>query len=198
MGSCLLSRRSNWGGMLAPQTSVLVKMSTMRSSSTAYCTLACQSSNILLTTSLLLKRSSECTVRLEANAARERIKQHIERRGRQPVALTEAMVRYWWRLLNVAVFGGKLPQPNSIRLVRHRGEYGWARPRAGTQINLTLQPTFSSRKLFLMVLVHEMVHAWDHYKGDKMSHGHKFMKWAPRILRRTTLELKKELHDDQY
>lgn len=93
------------------------------------------------------------------------------------------------------MFGGKLPALAEVSFVRHKGEYAWAYPVDGGRIKLTLQPTFTSRLLFLMVLVHEMVHNWEHFKGKTMTHGPQFYAWRDRITKATGLELKLRLED---
>lgn len=100
------------------------------------------------------------------------------------------MVRLWWNLLNRAVFDDKLPKVADIALVQHRKEYAWAIPHDKGRIKLTIQPRFDTRRLFLMVLIHEMVHAWEHYKDFDMSHGQKFLKWKNKIKTATNLDLK--------
>jgi hypothetical protein len=92
--------------------------------------------------------------------------------------------------LNHAVFYGKLPRVAAITLIKHRREHAWAIPARAGAIKLTIQPRFESRRLFLMVLVHEMVHAWDHFHHSHMTHGEQFFKWQKRIMRTTNLELK--------
>lgn len=105
------------------------------------------------------------------------------------------MVRHWWKLLNTAVFYGKLHDLSQIDFIRHKKEHAWAIPLNDGKIRLTIQPTFSSRKLFLMVLVHEMVHGWDHFHDEWMRHGTLFHGWKNRIKRTTNLDLKTRLKD---
>jgi Protein of unknown function DUF45 len=97
--------------------------------------------------------------------------------------------------LNIAVFGGKLPPLVDITFIRHKKTYAWAVPADNGRIGLTIQPTFTSRLLFLMVLVHEMVHAWEHFTGRYMTHGPQFYRWRPKIVRATSLELQLRLQD---
>lgn len=111
------------------------------------------------------------------------------------MCLTERLVRLWWRRLNIAVFRGKLQEPQEIALIRHRREYGWAIPLEERKIRLTLHPTFASRRLFLGVLVHEMIHAWQHQQNKFMNHGAKFREWAPRIKWTINLDLFVEFSD---
>ena len=137
----------------------------------------------------------ECTVSWDRQTARKLIKNHVARRGSKPVTLTERLVRYWWRALNVAVFGGKLPALVGVSFVRHKGVYAWAHKETDGRMRLSLQPTFTSRQLFLMVLVHEMVHGWEHAAGKEMTHGPQFYGWKERIIKATDLELKLRLQD---
>lgn len=98
-------------------------------------------------------------------------------------------------MLNEAVFSGKLKPPTQVQLVNHRNEFAWTVPNADDTVRITINSSFSSRRLFLSVLVHEMVHAWEHALGYPLSHGKRFIQWRKRIKRLTTLELEVEIYD---
>jgi hypothetical protein len=125
--------------------------------------------------------------------ARKRIKEHLAKRGDQPVVITRKMVRYWWRLLNLAVFDSTLPSPIRIDIVYMRDVHGWAIPYTTGRMGLTLVPKFLSRRMFLSTLVHEMVHAWEHNNKLHMGHGSAFYGWAPQIKRTTSLILERKI-----
>lgn len=124
-------------------------------------------------------------------SARKRIKKHLAKRGSEPVVLTERMVMYWWGVLNQAVFYGHLKKPTKISLIYMKSTFGWVVTLKNKRVRLTLLPKYKSREKFLNVLIHEMVHAWEHqYELNVyVTHGTKFMSWHNRIKRTTTLTL---------
>lgn len=130
--------------------------------------------------------------------ARKLIKRHIQRRGNESVELTPKLVRYWWNLLNVAVFKGTLNPAKRIKLFAYKNVHAWAIPEKKQQISLAIQPEFISRTLFLSILVHEMVHAWEYQTHNTIDHGKHFLSWAPKILSATTLILKQEIDENDF
>ena len=137
----------------------------------------------------LLKPNLEYTVILDHHVARKRIVNHIRKQGNTPVELSTRIVMYWWRILNQAVFYGKLPPPRQVKLVNHRNEFAWTYPSKQGRVRFTLRPRFVTRTQFLHVLVHEMVHGWEYMECGKMSHGRLFKSWQNRIQTTTTLTL---------
>lgn len=131
----------------------------------------------------------------DRQTARKLIKNHVKNRGDQPIVLTDRLVRYWYTALNIAVFNGILPQLADVFFVRHKKAFAWAHGKEKGRTALSFQPKFASRTLFLKVLVHEMVHVWEHFNDRQMTHGPQFHKWKGPILRRTTLPLETKLDD---
>lgn len=130
--------------------------------------------------------------------ARTRIRKHLRRRGAEPVQLSTRVVRIWWALLNDAVFYGKLQPPVKVKLIQHRQEHAWAIQESDGRISISICPIVISRQLFLTVLVHEMVHAWEYQHHSSMGHGKRFFTWKKRIHRTTTLILDKILDENDY
>lgn len=138
--------------------------------------------------------------------ARKFVQSHLKNRGEHSILVTEASVKYWWRVLNVAVFDGKLYTPSKIRLCKEitvegkvsvwavcRDRSKQARSIGQNGISLKVQHHYPSRKLFLNVLVHEMVHAWEiQYNGDA-THGPKFFAWRDKIRKATGLHLERRI-----
>jgi SprT-like family len=121
----------------------------------------------------------------------QQIKNHLIRRGEESVDyITTKQVRYWWNLLNKCVFDEKLPKLQKVHLVKHKLEHAWAIGEDDKNFSLSISPKFASRTLFLSVLVHEMVHAWEHIQDMPFSHGKEFMKWKPIIKQQTSLPLR--------
>ena len=131
--------------------------------------------------------------------ARSFVKEHIKRRGDQSVELTEQKVRYWWHMLNVAVFYSRLHKPADVEVSRTRGVYAWTKTDSRfPNVTLVIQPKFSSRRLLLTVLIHEMVHAWEHQHHTRMGHGKRFYAWKNRIKRTVGFELDESIDENKY
>lgn len=65
-------------------------------------------------------------------------------------------------------------------------------------IELRMLPEYPLKMLFMNILVHEMVHTWEHQHHNIMGHGKRFFKWAPRIKRTTTLELTHKVGEEDF
>lgn len=131
----------------------------------------------------------------KVEVARSKLSSHIERCGKQPVAVTPRIVRYWWNVLNTVVFDDVITIAPNVSLVNHRGEYAWAEGVGVNTLTLTIQPRFSSRLLFLTVLAHEMVHAWQLQNGFDLNHGDTFWCWKDIIQQRGSLHLTRVIHE---
>lgn len=133
--------------------------------------------------------------------ARVFIKRHLMYNAHKPCTLTDRKIKYWWRILNAAVFYNRLKYPQTITLSRLKQAYAMVRPSTNGDrqiFQLLMQPTFSSKELFLAVLVHEMVHAWEHQHYTVMGHGKRFLLWTNRIKRTTGLILEVKLGEEDY
>lgn len=126
---------------------------------------------------------------MDHHEARKRIKRHLRKRGKEPVALTRRIVLRWWNLLNHAVFYNRLPYLSDVLLLMHKKEHAWAIPGLNGEISVSMFPTFTTRELFLSVLVHEMVHTWEFQHYPRAGHGKRFFMWKHRIKRTTNLRL---------
>ncbi len=96
--------------------------------------------------------------------------------------------------MNIAVFRGKLQPPVEIEFIRHKKTWAWAHPMEHRRTRLTMVPYFPTKLAFLLVLVHEMVHAWEHHKDKNMTHGPEFYKWRP-VVEKAHLELQLHIED---
>lgn len=137
---------------------------------------------------------------MTCHEAREKVRAHLDRVGHKPVVLTEKIIRRWWNVLNVAVFYGKLPQPQRIKLHSARDHHAQVVCKNEHEAvwELEMAPEYVSRWLFLDVLVHEMVHAWEHMRHRVMGHGKRFVLWRKRIKRTVMLDLMKEISEADY
>lgn len=132
--------------------------------------------------------------------ARAFVKDHLRNKGHKKVQTSEALVRRWWGVLNVAVFYGRLHKPIKVEIKGIRGCFAWAETvdRKKGRINVRMQRTFPSKLLFLTILLHEMVHAWEHQHHTVMGHGKRFYAWKNRINWTVGLDLNEEHNEDDY
>ena len=124
--------------------------------------------------------------------ARQKIKKHLKRQGhRDDFEITHHLVFHWWHVLNKAVFDGKLKTPKNVILRNFRDEsLGWCMAgKNDPSVILGLRRELYNRKTFLTVLVHEMVHAYEHQVHGKMSHRETFYMWKEAIYENTGLTL---------
>lgn len=125
--------------------------------------------------------------------AREKIRTHIKIYGRRRVVVTQKLITRWWNLLNIAVFYSKIPLPQKIDIRKLRGYFGECLVTSkGHKCSLIIEQDFSTKGLFLDVLVHEMVHCWEGYHHGTMGHSKRFYEWKPRIKRTVGLELEND------
>jgi hypothetical protein len=128
------------------------------------------------------------------NNARVFLKNHLRRRGDEPVVVTEQLVRKWWHILNAAVFNGHLNKSLSVTTKKLRKVWAWAQPSCiKGRLHIIISSEFSNRRLFLSTLIHEMVHAWELQHFGKLGHGKRFFSWESRIKWTTNLSLAKTL-----
>lgn len=132
--------------------------------------------------------------------ARAFIIQHINRRGTEPVVVTTALCKYWWRILNIAVFNDSLHMVREVEVSRTRGVYAWISGIDESQryTKMKIQEQFPSRFLFLNVLVHEMVHAWEFHHHRTMGHGKRFHGWQDKIWKYVHLDLQVSFNQKDY
>jgi len=123
--------------------------------------------------------------------ARRKIKKHVRERGEYTdFDVTPQFVLFWWHKLNSAVFNNKLTTPKNIEIRNFRDCWGWCKTyKTKPDIVLGITSNMWDRKTFLTVLVHEMVHQWEHETYGRMSHGQNFHQWRDRIKRDIGLSL---------
>lgn len=129
--------------------------------------------------------------------ARLFVKEHLNRNWNKRVQTTENLIRWWWRVLNIAVFYGKLHKPTRVEPKGIQDGFGWTQPDSKNKgcVHIGIQKNLLSKASFLTVLLHEMVHAWEHQHYTTMGHGKRFFAWKARIKRTVGLELN-ESHDE--
>lgn len=116
--------------------------------------------------------------------ARKKIKKHLKLNGEKyNFEVTPSLVMYWWHIFNHAIFDSKLIPPQQIECRNfHDGTLGWCRGYVSNRnVKMGLRRKFTSKRVFLTVLVHEMVHQWEQLTNEKMTHGKNFYFWKPII-----------------
>ncbi len=135
----------------------------------------------------------------EQSEARKKIKSHLARRGDEyNFEVTPHLVLYWWRICNKALFHGILPIPKNVIIKNFQQEvYGYCEgDHDGDDVVLGIRWGVDTRRCFLTVLVHEMVHQWEHVNIGKMSHGKNFYAWEKRVKRYLGLNLNEYIFDE--
>jgi len=124
--------------------------------------------------------------------ARKLIKQFIS--NQKEKTFTTKQCNYWWNILNIAVFEGKLQTPSFAmrKTTKYFGEcFGYSGKEKAIKIIITTANTNNTE--FIATIVHEMVHQWQ-YTVDasrKMTHGKSFLTWRPKISRTIGIQLHK-------
>ena len=92
---------------------------------------------------------------------------------------TVAACNVWFSIINDEVFGNRLV-PVTLVVRRLRGIWGYYREEPS---ELVVTDSFPSKNLFLNILAHEMVHAFQHQTGTIVNHGKSFWEWRKRFSR---------------
>ena len=126
-------------------------------------------------------------------AAKVKIRSHLKTKGEDWCCVSVEMVRFWWKVLNQAVFDGELQTPKRFDTINfHNQILGlctvFGRPYLGT-VAIGVRREYDDRTTFLTVLVHEMVHQYQWQEEKIMNHGNTFYEWKWRVKIATGLPL---------
>lgn len=91
----------------------------------------------------------------------------------------------WFKILNRELFNNSLPSVNEIDIRWRRGAHAWydydeTRPGTGTS-KLLMNRRYKSKKFFVEVLAHEMVHHYQYIYNEDVGHGSSFLKWRDKF-----------------
>lgn len=90
-------------------------------------------------------------------------------------------IERWFDILNQQIFGGKLPQFDSIRIARPKGVHAlfqcWEDKDGKTKTKLIMTQVFRNEKTFVEILAHEMIHLFQHKFKEPLGHGPSFWIW---------------------
>jgi hypothetical protein len=137
--------------------------------------------------------------------ARTYVRDHLNRTGNKgPITVTEKLVSRWWNVLNTAVFYDRLLRPIEVKIHKPRSYWGRCtgveeRDNKGfRRVKLDINETFLTKRMFLDVLIHEMVHTWEYQHHTSMGHAIRFFAWKSRIKRTVGLDLEKKTGESDY
>lgn len=87
----------------------------------------------------------------------------------------------WFNILNRELFDGALSQVEEIDIRWRRGAHAWYEYEKGERNRntprLLINKRYKSKKFFVEVLAHEMVHHYQYLNNEEMGHGPSFLKW---------------------
>lgn len=91
----------------------------------------------------------------------------------------------WFDILNEQIFGNKLKPFDEIRVKRLHRTHAffnyWTKEdlRKGkpNETSLEMHVVFNSKKLFVEILAHEMIHHFQHLYNEPLGHGPSFTAW---------------------
>lgn len=106
-------------------------------------------------------------------------------RQSNPYHPTKKELWEWFRKINKEVFNGKIKKFRKVKFLKSR--YMWAMSRGVNvpskrgycyHVDLYMKDSYPSKKKFIEVLAHEMVHAYQYlYEVNSMTHGNTFWAW---------------------
>jgi integrase len=93
----------------------------------------------------------------------------------------------WFRILNNVFFNKELPLPTRFEIGRRRKTWGLYEciiddnnPHLSESV-IKMNHRYKSKKFFVEVLAHEMVHHWQYVSGNPVNHGSTFGEWSARL-----------------
>jgi len=95
--------------------------------------------------------------------------------------------RKWFKIINEEVFRSSLIPINQYKICQCKGFHGKYQAYYDDEKDdwtysvITLNKKFKTKKLFVEVLAHEMVHHHQFLFGNPLGHGPSFYKWQPKL-----------------
>jgi len=124
-------------------------------------------------------------------AAKKKIRNHIER-NQTDCTVTPQLIAYWWRIINMAVFQGKLSQPK-FTLNPPRDSWGIFRvypiPGSGEWLNIAVSPNINNKSLLLSTIAHEMIHQWQYERHGMTNHRETYRQWKAYFLKQFNIKV---------
>ena len=89
-------------------------------------------------------------------------------------------IREWFNILNEQIFSNKLSPLSEIRVCKLEGYHGmflyWNKSEE-QEPELEMHKVFESKKLFVEILAHEMIHYFQYSYDEPLGHGPSFWAW---------------------
>jgi len=94
----------------------------------------------------------------------------------------------WFHILNQQIFGNKLKPVDKIFFSNHKGDDVYAYyyyytkndPKHG-QTSISFLKSFKDKRFFVEILVHEMIHHFQHLYDEPSGHGPTFLAWSANL-----------------
>lgn len=89
-------------------------------------------------------------------------------------------IKEWFVVLNEQIFGNKLGDFTDIKVKRLHNTHAFFNyddDKTVRDTSLEMNNMFSSKKLFVEILAHEMIHHFQHSYNEPLGHGPSFWAW---------------------
>lgn len=133
---------------------------------------------------------------MKRSDAQEKIRSHLDKRSNHSVTVTERLIRYWWKICNIALFHKKL-YPPQITIKNLKKDWGYCKPLSNGEVEICIATEHPNRAMVFSTLVHEMVHQWECQTYGRMGHGKRYGLWQKRIDRYLGLDIHGEDEIDE-
>ena len=109
------------------------------------------------------------------------IAEALETFDNAPYETTLEDCRKWFDIINENLFEGKLPPVDEIDIRWRRGTHAYYEyeddPKRRKHTSIKMNKRYRTKRLFVEILAHEMVHHWQYVMGHADSHGESFNSW---------------------
>lgn len=95
---------------------------------------------------------------------------------------TVSDIEEWFVILNQQIFGNKLSPFSAIHIGRPKRVHAlfqyWKTEEKQKENRLTMTQVFESKRLFVEILAHEMIHLFQFQYDEPLGHGPSFWLWS--------------------
>lgn len=135
--------------------------------------------------------------------AKNKIINHIKKYGKNnKFKITNRIIKYWWKLINIAIFDNKLHSTEfkikNIASDTYAECEGFIyEDNEEIKILITINSSnILNREHFITVLIHEMVHSYQYLYLKNISHGKSFFDWKECIEETLGLKLQMKINEN--
>ncbi len=97
------------------------------------------------------------------------------------IKVTERKVQMWFNVINFALFKNELPKFNVVEIVNDTDYYAMCECQNDDHYKLFINESFHSKKMFVEVMIHEMIHLYEYVVHGRMGHGKRFFEWKEQV-----------------